>query len=76
MPEARYAHAACAIGSDIFVFGGSDELGGDQDSVFKYDTVANEWSTLAPMSYACSEHTASVLDGLVYILGHRIRGSN
>jgi hypothetical protein len=37
--------------------------------VFKYDTVADEWSTMAPMPHACSCHSASVLDGLVYIVG-------
>jgi hypothetical protein len=67
MPEARCDFAACAVGSDIFVFGGHNA--GDHDSVFKYDTVANEWSTLAPMPYTCADHSASVLDGLVYIMG-------
>jgi N-acetylneuraminic acid mutarotase len=68
MPESRCYFAACAVGSDILVFGGRDR-GGDKDSVFKYDTVANEWSTLEPMPHACSDHSASVLDGLVYIVG-------
>jgi N-acetylneuraminic acid mutarotase len=44
-------------------------MGGVQASVFKYDTVADEWSTLAPMPHAFSDHSASVLDGLVYIVG-------
>jgi hypothetical protein len=70
MPVAIYAFAACALGSDIFVFGGrSDELGGDQASVFKYDTVADEWNTLAPMPCACSYHSACVLSGLISIVG-------
>jgi hypothetical protein len=66
--DARYAHAACAIGSDIYAFGG---LGGDQyqASVFKFDTDVNEWHTLAPMPRDCSWHCASVLDGLVYVVG-------
>jgi hypothetical protein len=37
--------------------------------VFKYDTVADAWSTLAPMSHTSSDHSASVLEGLVYIVG-------
>jgi hypothetical protein len=41
----------------------------DQASVFKFDTEANEWSTLAPMFRACYGHSVSVLDGLVYIVG-------
>jgi N-acetylneuraminic acid mutarotase len=70
MPEARAALAACAVGSDIFVFGGLDaDTGGFQDLAFKYDTVANDWSILAPMPSACSSNSASVLDGLIYIVG-------
>jgi hypothetical protein len=69
MPAVRYGHAACSIGSDIYVFGGAD--GGDraEASVFKFDTEANEWSTMALMPHACSWHSASVLSGLVYIVG-------
>jgi hypothetical protein len=74
MPEAIYNLAARALGSDIFVFGGYD---GDDDqfSVFRYDTVADAWSTLAPMLYSSSDHSASVLDGLVYIVGFGEGGS-
>jgi hypothetical protein len=56
------------VGSDIYFLGG--EGGGEeQASVFKYDTVVDEWSTLAPMPRACSDHSANVLGGLVYIVG-------
>jgi hypothetical protein len=71
MPAARDGLAACPIGSDIYVFGGSDGSYQPQTSVFKFDTEANAWSTLAPMPHACSWHCASVLDGLVYIVGAR-----
>jgi hypothetical protein len=71
LPQAIFRAAACAIGSDIFVLGGlSAANGGEaQASVYKLDTVANEWSTLAPMPLACSCHSASVLDGMIYIVG-------
>jgi hypothetical protein len=73
MPVAKRYFAACAIGSDIFVFGGkgsgNNREFGDQDSVFKLDTVANAWSTLAPMPHGAYFHSASVLDGQVYIVG-------
>jgi hypothetical protein len=69
MPESRIAHAACAVGSDIYVFGGLDVQNVRQASAFKYDTVADEWSTLAPMPQPCAGHSASVLDGLLYIVG-------
>jgi hypothetical protein len=69
MPVARYAFAVCAIGGDIYVFGGCADDFQDQASVFKFDTLANEWTTLAHMPYTCSFHSVSVLDGLVYIVG-------
>jgi hypothetical protein len=71
MPKAIHHSAACNIGDDILVFGGYDDDDdiGEQDSVFKYDTVADAWSTLAPMPIASSGHSASMLDGLVYIVG-------
>jgi hypothetical protein len=68
MPAARIELAACAVGSDIFAFGGEGERVA-QSSVFKYDTVADIWSTLAPMPVAGYGLCASVLDGLVYIVG-------
>jgi N-acetylneuraminic acid mutarotase len=69
MPEARQEHAACAIGSDIYVFGGR-QFFGRRASVFKYDTETNTWSTLGPMPLLCSHHSVSVLDGhQVYTVG-------
>jgi N-acetylneuraminic acid mutarotase len=70
MPTPRQAFASCAYKSDIYVFGGYDERGEAQASVFKYDTEANEWSTQAPMPTECVWHSASLIDGLVYIVGN------
>jgi hypothetical protein len=68
MPGARDCAAACAIGNDIFVFGGEDDHD-FHDSVFKYDTEADEWSTLASMPHYSREHSTSVHGGLVYVVG-------
>jgi N-acetylneuraminic acid mutarotase len=69
MPAPRQCHAACVIGSDIYVFGGSIRFE-DQTSVFKYDTVTDTWSTLEPMPLPCGEHNVSVLGGdQVYVVG-------
>jgi N-acetylneuraminic acid mutarotase len=70
MPEMRYAFAACAVGNDIYVFGGGGNgLRGGRASVFKFGTEADTWSTLTPMPHACANRIASLLDGLVYIVG-------
>jgi hypothetical protein len=61
--------AAVAVGTDIYVFGGEDDDHITQDTVMKYDTVIDAWSTLAPMPHHSSRHSASVCNGLVYIVG-------
>jgi hypothetical protein len=68
-PRAMSDSAAVAVGTDIYVFGGEDDEDDKQDDVYKYDTVADAWSTLAPMPHDCSGHSASVCHGLVYIVG-------
>jgi hypothetical protein len=70
MPAATSAFAACAMGSDIYVFGGGENAH-LQKSVFKYDTEANAWSTLSPMPHMCTHHSACVLDSLIYLIGAR-----
>jgi N-acetylneuraminic acid mutarotase len=61
-PDAMSACAACAVGSDIYVFE-------ENVNVLKYDTMENTWSTLAPMPSERTNHSVSVLDGLVYVVG-------
>jgi hypothetical protein len=70
MPAIQGGLAACACGSDIYIFGGYSDTLQDQRTVFKFDTEANEWNTLAPMPIVGGGHSASVLDGLVYIVGY------
>jgi hypothetical protein len=60
--------AACAVENDIYYFGGGSCVV-RQTSVFKFDTVADEWSILAPMPQSCVYTSASLLGGLVYIVG-------
>jgi N-acetylneuraminic acid mutarotase len=46
----RCGLAACAVGRDIYLYGGSaDGMNRALASVFKFDTEANEWSTLCRM---------------------------
>jgi N-acetylneuraminic acid mutarotase len=79
MPEPRYDSAACVIGSDIYVFGGltnaSENTGFAHESVFKYETETDEWSTLAPMPLGDHGMSAIDLDGLIYIggVGYTVR---
>jgi hypothetical protein len=72
MPAPREIFASCAYKSDIYVFGGYVPLGVGleypQESVFKFDTEANEWSTLAPMPLACACHSANLIDKQFYVV--------
>jgi hypothetical protein len=63
--------AGVAVGTEIYIFGGEDEndVRLKKDCVYKYDTVADIWSTLAPMPRDGSCHSASICNGLVYIVG-------
>jgi hypothetical protein len=73
MPEPRCDFAACVVGSDMYVFGGltnaSERTGRARESVFKYETETDEWSTLAPMPLGDHGFSAIYLDGLIYIGG-------
>ena len=42
----RYRHAAAAVGTDIYVFGGTDDTDAIVYHVDKFDTVSETWSTL------------------------------
>jgi hypothetical protein len=68
-PRGIYASAAIVVGTDIYVFGGMGRDSGDEDFVSKYDIAAEVWSILGPMPHICSYHSASICNGLVYIIG-------
>jgi hypothetical protein len=42
MPDRRIACAACAVGTDVYAFGGYDMQQTVRASVFKYDTIRDE----------------------------------
>jgi hypothetical protein len=54
----------CAVGNDIFVF---DSIVGK--STYKYDTITDTWSILAPMPITCSQHSASAKGRFIYMVG-------
>jgi N-acetylneuraminic acid mutarotase len=70
-PQDFVNSAAVAVNTDIYVFGGEDPYGEEHDFVYKYDTVTDawSWSILANLPYANSSHSASICNGLVYIVG-------
>jgi len=76
MPTARgYHHAACVVDGRIYVFGGATKYGdlsGDYScvpTVEVYDPATDTWTQASDMPWARLGHTASVVDGKVYIIG-------
>ena len=76
MPEARYAHAACVVGDAIYVGGGLTPSSERTDTLYKYETVANEWSTCAPMPEARAYHAACALGGMLFVAGGYVNRSS
>jgi N-acetylneuraminic acid mutarotase len=69
MPEERAMAGACAVDSDIFIFGGNNDNGVRTSSTYRFSTETNEWATLAPLPEGKSCHSVCLLDGLIYVMG-------
>jgi N-acetylneuraminic acid mutarotase len=73
MPEALVNAGVCAVGSSIFVAGGlKRNAGGDLEGVntlYKYDTEADEWNTLAPLPRKVKAVGMCEVDGKLYAVG-------
>jgi hypothetical protein len=69
LPEPRCGLSASTDGVNIYVFGGLDENGQAQVSVFKFDMEFQAWRTLPPMPLESAFTSASVLDEHIYIVG-------
>jgi hypothetical protein len=71
MPEPRCDFATCVVGDDVYVIGGclEDDPSTEQQTLFKYDTETDEWSTLAPMPESEHGHNAMEVNRAFYIVG-------
>lgn len=69
-PRARYRHAAAAVGSKLYVFGGKTLEDSTIKEVDILDLEQLTWSTASSlMESATSDLAAFVLDGMVYAVG-------
>jgi RNA polymerase sigma factor (sigma-70 family) len=72
MPTARFKLAACVIDGQIYAFGGRtkwDDPEAAVPTVEIYDPATDTWTQASDMPGARSDHTASVVDGRMYIIG-------
>jgi len=54
IPEPRTAHAACAVGSNVVIYGGRDEAGNpvdDNSTLWEFDTQTLKWQVLKPETH-------------------------
>ena len=60
---------ACAVGTHIYFLRGDGDDGDPTTETYRYDSEADEWTTLEPMPEPRWGHALVVLGGLIYILG-------
>jgi len=79
MPTVRINHVACVIDGRIYVFAGRTKWGDAESSVPTvevYDPAADTWTQASDMPTSRSFHTASVVDGKMYIIGGKTSASS
>jgi len=75
MPTARFAFGACVVDGRIYASGGATKWGlasgnwGHVPTVEVYDPATDTWTQATDMPKARSAHSASVVDGKMYIIG-------
>jgi len=71
LPAGRVFNAVVASGPYIFVIGGTSDAGGSTatNTVYRYDTAANTWSTMTAMPAALDSIDGIDIGGVIYIAG-------
>ncbi|PZD73223.1 N-acetylneuraminate epimerase [Acaryochloris thomasi RCC1774] len=78
LPEARHHVAVSIVEDQLYGIGGF--VGGfpnweAQNTVFVYDFNIEEWTESTPLPQPRGEHTAAVIDGKIYVVGGRLKGT-
>lgn len=74
MPRHRFRHAAVAVGSKVYVLGGTDDTDEVIAEVDVFDMATMSWTTLAdPMLQPASDLTAFALGGKIFAHGGYVR---
>lgn len=71
LPAGRVFNAVVASGAYVFVIGGTSDAGGatPTDTVYRYDTGTDSWSTMTAMPAALSQIDGIDIGGVIYIPG-------
>jgi len=66
LPQARYLPTITAVGSDIFVYGGTTNA---TNTMYKYDTIANSWTQRTSGTTTVYAASSACIDNNIYIAG-------
>lgn len=69
MSTPRWLSAHAVVSGRLFVIGGWNDPSGDLRSVERYDPLADEWQTVAPMQNERQAAAACVSGGFIYVFG-------
>ncbi|XP_062305085.1 kelch-like protein 33 [Osmerus eperlanus] len=69
MQEPRFSFSVVAVDGVIYAIGGDFEYQANLDRVERYCPKTDSWSSCKPLDTALSGHSASVLDGQIFISG-------
>ena len=77
MPTARISARAAVFSTDIYVFGGREEMHGEYTkTVEMYDTRTDTWVKKRDMPTRRKGFVTAVVDGKIYIIGGSIHNKN
>lgn len=68
-PSARYRAGGTSDGTNVYVFGGGDDVGNYFADAWKWDAASETWTQLADMPTAKQNIQGSYLDGRIYVPG-------
>lgn len=69
LPAPLQENAVVALGGEVYVVGGFDQLAQVVDRVEAYDPQSNSWRSAAPLPDERHHVNAAVVDGVIYVLG-------
>eukprot|EP01126_Amoeba_proteus_P013943 TRINITY_DN16007_c0_g1_i3.p1 TRINITY_DN16007_c0_g1~~TRINITY_DN16007_c0_g1_i3.p1 ORF type:complete len:336 (-),score=50.79 TRINITY_DN16007_c0_g1_i3:12-959(-) len=72
IPKVRVAHAAAAIGDEIFIFGGRSAEKAELSDLWKWNTQTKQWTELSPSGIippGRSYHGAVAIGNYFYVFG-------
>ena len=70
--DERIRPLVCGVGNDVYVFGGYTDRHKEVryfDTAVKFDTLANKWHLLSPMTHSRSGGQACYAQGKIYLFG-------